>query len=333
MTRDAPRTAAHRAHIVVVTTGGTIANTHSGRVPLSDVIDDVRALPGGRAALDGYTLELHEVCRQGAAAFTPATWDLVREGVQAAVERDDVEGVVVTHGTYTLEETAYYVHLTVATDKPLVFTCSQRKHGTIGNDGDRNLLDALRVAACPDAAGAGVLVVANEEIHSAREVVKTSRRPDGFASPALGPLGFVDEDRVSLYRAQLRRHTAGSQFAPPSGTASPVVAVLAAYPGAGAEAVKAVVAGGVDGIVVQGYTYSGAPAPGQVEALRVAADAGVAVVLVSRGREGRIPREAGHELFVRGDNLSAGKAHVLLGTALGGGLRARADIQHVFDTH
>lgn len=321
-----------RASIAVLSTGGTIANTDGGRLPLSDVLANIGARPGGRAGLAPFDLQLTEVSREGAASFSPSTWELVGRRVQAAVD-GDADGVLVTHGTYSLEETAYYLHLTVATDKPLVVTCSQRRHGTIGNDGDRNLLDALRVVGHADARGAGVLVVANEEIHSAREVIKTSRRPDGFKSPALGPLGFVDEDQVSLYRAQRRRHTARSRFTEAPSGPMPRIEVLTSHPGAAGDLVTSAVEAGADGIVMQGYAYSGTPSPAQAAALRQAVDAGIPVVLVSRGREGRIPAEAHQAEFVRGDNLSVSKAHVLLLTAIRAGLRDTAQLQEVFDAY
>ena len=322
-----------RASIAVLSTGGTIANTDGGRLPLSDVLADIRARPGGHDGLAPFALKLIEVCREGAASFSPSTWELVGRSAQEAVDDDDVDGVLVTHGTYSLEETAYYLHLTVATDKPVVVTCSQRRHGTIGNDGDRNLLDALRVVGHADARGAGVLVVANEEIHSAREVIKTSRRPDGFKSPALGPLGFVDEDQVSLYRAQRRRHTARSRFIEPPTGPMPRIEVLTSHPGAAVDLVTSAVKAGADGIVMQGYAYSGTPSSAQAAALRRAVDAGIPVVLVSRGREGRIPAEAHQTEFVRGDNLSVSKAHVLLLTAIRAGLKEPAELQQVFDEY
>src|SRR5690606_14368034 len=115
------------------------------------------------------------------------------EGVALPTTR----AVIITYGTFSAEETPYFLHLTSAPDKPIVLVCSQRRHGTLGNDGDRNLVDAIRVANAPDAVGKGVLVVINEEIHSAREVVKTNQRPSGFMSAAgIGLLGHVEVDQV-----------------------------------------------------------------------------------------------------------------------------------------
>lgn len=320
--------------ILVIATGGTIANTeHGGRIPIDEVIADIeRRHPevpiGGR-----FAVEVQEVVREAAETFTPDTWARIAAAVQEGADREDVRAVIVTHGTYTVEETAYHLHLTVDARKPLVITCSQRKHGTLGNDGDRNLVDAFRVASDDAAAGLGVLLVANEEIHCGRDVVKVSRRPDGFASRPFGPLGSVDEDRVALYRAPLRKHTAQSELRRPSPGAAPRVTVVAVHPGANAAPVFAAVEDGVGGIVLQGYTYAGRTTPEQQAAAEVAAGAGIPVVLVSRGREGRVPVPAEVDPFVRGDDLATSKAVVLLTAALGSGHRDRAALQHLFDTH
>jgi L-asparaginase/Glu-tRNA(Gln) amidotransferase subunit D len=272
MTRDG------RRRIAVVSTGGTIANTPDGRLSIDDVIDTIETRHPAVVIRDRFELVVEEVEREAAEAFTPQTWLGIAAAVQRWSDRDDIDAVLVTHGTYTVEETAYFLHLTVDTVKPLVLTCSQRKHSTLGNDGDHNLVDALRVASDPAAAGLGALLVVHEEVHSGRDVVKVSRRPGGFSSPALGPLGSVDEDRVSLYRRPR-------------------------------------------------------PGPEQLAAAEQAAEQGVAVVLASRGGEGRIPVPAVKDRLVRADNLATSKAFVLLTTALAAGIEGRDALQDVFDTH
>lgn len=321
--------------VVIVATGGTIANTPDGRLPVEQVLDDIERAHGhqGVRPRSDYDIEVAEVEREGAERFDPDTWVRIGAAVQAACDRDDVDGVVVTHGTYTVEETVYFLHLTVDTRKPLVVTCSQRKHSTIGNDGDRNLVDALAVATSLAAAGRGALMVVHEEVHCAREVVKGSRRPGGFVSPLLGPLGLVDEDGLSLYRAPLRRHTGESAFARLSSSRMPYVEVLATHPGASAALVDATVDAGAEGVVLHGYTFKGKPYHGQEEALRGLAERGIPVVFTSRGRDGRVPRPEVADAFVRGDMLATSKAHVLLTVALAAGLRGRDELQQAFDTH
>jgi L-asparaginase/Glu-tRNA(Gln) amidotransferase subunit D len=180
-----------------------------------------------------------------------------------------------------------------------------------------------------------VLVVLHEEIHSAREVVKTNQRPGGFASRGVGLLGSVENDRVNLYRAPLRRHTVESEFDIREMVDLPRVDILAAYPGADDAAVCAFVAAGARGIVINGIAYSGAPARGQVAALAEALEAGVAVVQASRGGAGRVPWVSEYyppSPFMKGDNLPAQKARVLLMVALAGP-GGSGELQRVFDEY
>jgi L-asparaginase len=319
------------ATISIVATGGTIANTLDGRRSVQQVLADIAAAHPTSAIERRAGIVVHDVLREGAETFTPAEWIRIAASVNAAAADPAVDGVVVTHGTYTAEETAYFLHLTAETGKPVVVACSQRKHGTIGNDGDRNLLDAVRVATDPRASGRGVMVVLNEEIHCARDVTKTNQRPSGFRSNYTGVLGSVEADAVSFYRAPDRRHTEASEFAVTAGTVLPRVDVVATYAGADGTAVDAFVAAGARGLVVNGFAFSGKPHREQLPALTRAVEAGVAVVLTNRGGDGRVPVEASHG-FVRGDNLTAQKARVLLSLALTS-LRSQTDLQRVFDEY
>jgi L-asparaginase len=301
--------------IHILSTGGTIANTVEGRVGIDQVLKDIRAwYPAGDPAAHAQ-LTITEILREGAETFTPREWLAISHAVNDAVADPDVDGVVVTHGTYTAEETAYFLHLTVRSDKPVIVVCSQRKHGTIGNDGDWNLRDAVRIAASPEAQGKGVFVILNEEMHSAREVAKTNQRPGGFASGSLGILGSVESDRISFYRQPTRRHTAASEFDVRGLGELPRVDIVPTYAGADGVAARAFVAAGARGLVVSGFAYRGRPHRFQLDALHEAVAQGVAVVLTSRGGNGRVPVES-DDGFVRGDNLSAAKARILLMLAL-----------------
>ena len=301
--------------VKVISTGGTIGNTLDGRVSIEDVLADIeRSHPTESARLHA-TLEVEELLRTGAESFVPEDWQTIGRAVSSAVARDDVDGVVVTHGTFTAEITAYFLHLSISTRKPIVVVSSQRKHGTVGNDGDRNLVDAVRVAADPQISGMGVMVVLNEEIHSARDVTKTSRRPSGFRSNHSGILGTACEDGVVIYRAPTRRHTHASEFSVPGGDI-PRVDIVATYAGADGVAVDAFRGAGARGIVVNGFSYSGKPHENQRPALDQAIDDGIAVVLVNRGGDGRMPVPEIADGYIRGDNLTAQKARVLLGLAL-----------------
>lgn len=315
--------------IAVLGTGGTIQNTETGRLDLRTVLDEIGER--GPLPLDpAIELEPREVLSVGAEDIGLAEWTAMARAVSDAVQRDDVDGVVLTHGTFTAEETAFLLHLVVASAKPVVVAVSQRKHRLIGNDGDRNLLDAIRVAATPDAEGRGVMVVVSDEVHSARDVVKENQRLTGFRS-ALGPIGTIETDQVTFYRRPERRHTMSSAFGVDAVADMPRVDIVAAYPGADATAVEAFLAAGARGLVTAGYAYSGVTNPVQMRALQAAAEQGVAVVLASRGRGGRIP-EAGRAWCVRADNLPPNKARILLG--LGLTLTGEtAALQELFDTH
>jgi L-asparaginase len=309
--------------VKIISTGGTIANTPGGRVAIEDVLRDIPQ--AGEYA----RFEIEEVCRVGAETFTPDHWLLVARAVDRALRaQPEIAGVLVTHGTYTSEETAYFLNLTVRTDKPVVVVCSQRPHGTLGNDGDFNFVCATRVAVDPQARGQGVLLVMNETILPGREVLKASGRAGGFKTRAIGPLGYVDKDAVVFYQSTRRRHTYQSEFDIAEIEALPRVDIVAAYPGADDVAIRALVEqGGARGIVMSGLTYSGVPAVPQKATLQRIIAEGVPVVLTSRGGENRTPipqRDAkppyvpspDEFAYVRGDNLSAPKARVLLMTAL-----------------
>ena len=178
--------------VKIVATGGTVANTVTGRLSVDELLRDI---PEAKEIAD---LEISDVLRLASRTFTPSEWLKIGYAVADAAEDDRVDGIVVTHGTLTAEETAYFLHLVVRTSKPIVIVCAQRKHRMSGNDGDRNFLDALRIATSESAQGKGVFVTLGEEIHSARDVVKTNQRPGGFVSRSGGILGHVESDGTLL---------------------------------------------------------------------------------------------------------------------------------------
>ncbi|HEY7709784.1 MAG TPA: asparaginase, partial [Candidatus Entotheonella sp.] len=160
-------------------------------------------------------VESEDLIRVGSPAIGPPEWlQLTQRINQVFAEDASLAGVVVTHGTATLEETAYFLHLTVKSERPVVLTGAMRPPTAVGTDADLNLLDALRLAACPEATGRGVLTVLNNEIQSARDVTKTSTlRVETFSSRELGYLGYVDSDGTPVfYRDVTRRHTLATPF-------------------------------------------------------------------------------------------------------------------------
>jgi L-asparaginase len=195
---------------------------------------------------------------------------------------------VVTSGTDTLEELAYFLHLTVRDPRPVVVVGSMRNPSTLGYEGAANLLEAFRVAASPDARGKGVLVVLNDEINSAREVTKTDAlRLQTFQSRTAGVLGVVDADRVVFYRSPVKRHTADSEFDVSAISALPRVDVVMVYQDAAGDLIQAAADLGAQGIVVAA-AGAGATSGTQSDGLAYAAGKGVVVVTTTRTGSGRI---------------------------------------------
>jgi L-asparaginase len=291
--------------IKIIATGGTIANTSHGLIGIDEVLKDI---PQARELAD---FEVVETARVRSGSLRLVHWFEIARAVSAAAEDPRIDAIIVTHGTFTTEETAYFLHLIIRTEKPLVVVASQRKHDEVGNDGDRNFLDAIRVALAPEAKGKGVLVSLHEEIHSAREIVKTNQRPGGFISPGRGILGHIEDDQVSFFYAPLRRHTFRSEFDIRGTNELPRVDVIAAYVGADDAAAQACVAAGARGLVMSGYAYNGRPSGDQQKGMEAIAASGIPVVLASRGGRGRIPVDW-DDPFIQGDTLVPHKARILL---------------------
>ncbi len=186
-------------------------------------------------------------------------WLGLARRIEAILSADPgVAGIVVTHGTNTLEETAYFLNLVLRHDRPLVLVGSQRPATAISADGPLNLLNAVRVAASPQARGKGVLVVMNDEINAAREVTKASTfRVETFRSPDLGFLGYVDGDAVTFYRASTRRHTVNSEFDVRELRTLPAVEIVYSYLQPSPALLQAAIASGAQGIVFAGTGAGG----------------------------------------------------------------------------
>jgi L-asparaginase type II len=295
--------------VKIVATGGTVANTVTGRIGVDELLRDI---PEAQKIAN---LEIADILRLASWEFTPSEWLKIARAVADAADDQRVNGIVVTHGTLTAEETAYFLHLVVNTRKPIVIVCAQRRHRLLGNDGDRNFVDAVRIAASEAAHDKGVLITLGEEIHSAREVMKTNQRPGGFVSRGAGLLGHVESDQVTFCRAPTRRHTAQSAFNIRDVDQLPRVDIVASYPGADHVPIRALVEAGCQGLVVDGYAYSGKPTAAQEEELKGVVKGGIPVVCANRGRGGRIP-VVPVSVFVQGDDLVANKARILLMLAL-----------------
>lgn len=331
-------------HVVLMSMGGTIASRGDVRTNLTNYggrglrvnpEDWVRDLPDlaliARVTTEDFRPPEPPAPEPGkpdpgaGGGTTSAQLYAVAKRLQELATDDDVAGIVVTHGTNTMAETAWFMNLVVDIKKPVVFVGSQRPWTGISGDGPLNLLNAVRVAATPAAAGKGVLHAMNQNINAARDVNKSSAyRVQTFQSIDLGVLGVADPDRVVFYTEPLRRHTFKSEFRiaelPAEPKQWPAVECVYAYTEAPGYLIDALTEHGVKGIVVDG-TGAGSPTGGpggQTEAIKRAQAKGILVVVTARTRAGRVQdtprrRESG---IIPADNLTPEKARLLLQVAL-----------------
>jgi L-asparaginase len=318
---DAPP--ANLPHVRLISLGGTISGTAKERLnvtnygaPRLDPAAWIAALP----ELALYARVTPEDLREPEGENGPETahWLKVARRLQELAADESVDGIVVTHGTNVMADVAYFMNLTVSIEKPVVFVGAQRPWTGLSGDGPLNLVNAVRVAASPDAWRKGVLQAMNQSVHAARDVTKTSAyRVQTFQSVDLGMLGVADPDVVKFFNEPTRRHTFGSEFNIATLPATlPAVEALYAYSDAPGYLVDTLVEHGVRGIVIDGV---GAGSLGSfAAAVEAAQKKGVVVVATARTFGGRVqdtPRrhEAG---IVPGDNLPPEKAKILLQLAL-----------------
>jgi L-asparaginase len=327
-TADLPR-------VRLVATGGTISNKEGGRLTAEEL---VLLMPNvGRYSRP----EFEQFSNVASSALTLDQWVALAGRINHILKDDPgVAGIVVTSGTDTLEELAYFLNLTVRSAKPVVVVGSMRNPSTLGYEGAANLLGGFRVAATPAAAGRGVMVVLNDEINAAREATKTDAlRLDTFETRGYGVLGVVDSDRVVFYRRVEKKHTADSEFDISMVTSLPRVDVVLTYQGAPGDLIKAAVDAGARGIVVA-TAGAGATSGTQSEGINYALGKGVFVVTTSRAGSGRIagrPRLTSatpaapnpRDRAIAGEDLAPIKARILLMLALTK-TQSGADIQRMF---
>ena len=310
--------------IAVIGTGGTISSLGASSLDVLDYPDFGQKLscealldrfPETRLVAEPRPVTFRQV---GSTAIGPADWLELRALIhRTAAEDPDIAGFVIPHGTATLEETAFFLNLTLAVDRPVVLVGAQRPASALGTDAGTNLVNALQVAGYPEARGLGVLVVLNNEIHPARDVVKTSTyRVQTFRSLDYGPLGHVDGDGPHFYRAPLQAHMPDTPFAARDITALPRVDIIYSYAGADGDLVEAALAAGARGLVSAGFA-PGSPSPAQQVAFVAAAKSGIVVVQCSRATGRIAPRRRLRETgIVAGEDLSPQKARILLALML-----------------
>lgn len=313
-----------RPRVRLIATGGTISNRTGGRLTADELIASM-------TGIDRYArAEGEQFANTASSALTLRQWiDLARRVNALFASDPDLAGVVVTSGTDTLEETAYFLNLTVKSDRPVVVVGSMRNPSTLGYEGAANLLQAFRVAADPDSRAKGVLVVLNDEINAAREVTKTDAlRLHTFQTRGYGVLGVVDSDRVIYYRDVVKRHTARSEFDIDRIDELPRVDIVMVYQGATGDVIKAIADQGAQGIVIAS-AGAGAMSGTQGEGVAYALQKGVFVVTATRTGAGRIaarprvrqadaarnqPRPA--DFAIAAEDLTPLKARILLMIAL-----------------
>ena len=326
----------------MILTGGTIDSVGVDRLDLAWYVEAGKRLGDGELLAN--VPELSRVAtvqefpfrRLPSHALVDKDWlELVRK-IHAIFDAGETDGVVITHGTNTLEETAFFLNLTLKTDKPVVLVGSMRPASAISADGYLNLLNAVRVAADPQSRGRGCLVVMNDTIYSARDVTKNATfRVDAFQARDLGPLGFADGDgKVVYYHQPTRKHTVDTEFDVRSLRSLPRVDIVLSYVGADGVMIEAAANAGAKAIV-SAATGGGRPTPAEDDALeRAYTQHGVLVCICSRVASGRVVRSPGlvRRGFVAGDNLQPWKARVLMSLAL---TRTQdpTDIQRMFDTY
>jgi L-asparaginase len=311
--------------VAFIGTGGTIASIGTGPLDILDYGANEKRMRADEIV--AMFPQVHEVAEVLPIKFDNipshhiyfSRWqELVKLCDRLAAETPDLAGIVIGHGTASLEETAYFLNLTLKVAVPVVVVGSQRPASALSTDAGFNLLNAIRVAGSPEARGMGVLVLLNDEIHAAREVTKTSTfRLQTFRTPDFGVLGHADGDRVAFYRAPLRRHMPDTEFDIRRLEALPRVDISYAYVGSDGTAVRAFLAAGARGIVSAGFA-PGAPGQEEAELLKAAAAEGVIVVQSTRAGSGRTfqGKAARDRGTLVADNLNPQKARLLLALAL-----------------
>ena len=271
-----------RPKVRLIATGGTISAKNEGRLTAADLAASV-------PNLDRYVrAETEQFANTSSSALTLRQWIGLARRINTLFSEDpELSGIVVSSGTDTLEELAYFLNLTVKSDKPVAIVGSMRNPSTLGYEGAANLLQGFRVAADPASRRKGVLVVLNDEINAAREVTKTDAlRLHTFQTRGYGVLGVVDADRVVFYRSSLRRHTSEAEFDISRVEDLPRVDVVMVYQGASGDVIRLLVDQGARGIVIAS-AGAGATSGTQGEGIRYAVEKEVFVVTSTRAGSGR----------------------------------------------
>ena len=326
-------------NIVVLATGGTIAGAAasdvqagytSGQVGVEQLL---AAVPQAKklAVLRG-----EQVSNIGSQDMNDEVWLKLAVRINELVAMPDVDGVVVTHGTDTIEETAFFLNLVVKSAKPVVLTAAMRPSTALSADGPLNFYNAVAVAGSKDAAGRGVLVVVNDWVHGASSLTKTSTTAvQTFMSPLWGLVATVAYGEVEFYRGPVGKHTTGSVFAVDKDTAMPRVDIIMAHENMDGAMIDAAVAAGAKGVVIAGVG-NGNMTAAAIATLAKHAKNGIVCVRASRVATGRVGRNVevddDKNGFVASLAHNPQKSRVLLRLALTK-TRDPKEIQRYFDEY
>jgi L-asparaginase len=328
-----------KPNVVILATGGTIAGAAasgtqaaytSGAVTIDAMITAVPGLTN-MANIKG-----EQISNVGSQDMSFEIMLKLAKRINELQKQGDVDGIVVTHGTDTMEETAFFLNLVVKGDKPVVMVGSMRPSTAVSADGPLNLYNAVGVAIDPNAKGRGVLVVMNDWIHAAHSLTKTSTTAiQTFMSPLRGVVGVANYGKNDFYNTPTWKHTSGSEFDVTDVTRLPRVDIIFACADMPADLIDASVANGAKGIVIAGVG-NGNMNKASLEAAARAAKKGVVVVRSSRVATGSVGRNVevnDDEMgFVASDELNPQKARLLLSLAL---LKQRSmtELQNLFTTY
>ena len=313
---------AEKPNVIILATGGTIAGSAAEGTAVTgyqagalSVETLIKAVPEVK---DYAHVTGEQIASLDSKDMSDEVWLKLARRVNELLARDDADGIVITHGTDTLEETAYFLNLTVHSKKPVVITGAMRPATAISADGPMNLLNAVRLAADPQAYDRGVLVCLNDQIDSARHVTKSHTTSlDTFKSP-LGPLGCMNDGHPTFYNRVDRRHAGHTEFDLKDADRLPYVKVIYGHAGDDALFVDAAIKAGARGLVYAG-TGNGSIHKDAEEALARAAQAGIIIVRSTRTGSGTvIPAEQSYTEagFLNGDSLTPQKCRILLQLAL-----------------
>jgi L-asparaginase len=313
---------AGRPNIVILATGGTIAGAGtaggygytSGQFKVDDLIKAVPNLDK-LAKLSG-----EQIANIGSQDMNDEVWLKLAHRANALLADPKVDGIVITHGTDTMEETAYFLDLVLKSNKPVVLVGSMRPATATSADGPANLYNAVAVAANAGAKGRGVLVVINDEIHYARNVTKTNTTNlETFESPNRGEAGLANAGAITWFEPMDKRHTTDSEFSVKGLNELPRVDIIYAYANMDATLINAAIEAGAKGIVVAGVG-DGNMSKAALDALAQAASKGILVVRSTRLQKGMVMRNAEVDDdklgFVASGELNPGKSRILAQLAL-----------------